>query len=114
MLSDEGLDDLDDLADEIISRTERACARRSPKSPTARYPYRGIIEGAGKRDDITIALTVDVKGSDILVDFDGTSPQVNWGVNVVYNFTYAYVFMAIKSAFDPEIPSTKALRGQSK
>jgi N-methylhydantoinase B len=29
---------------------------------------------------------------------------VDWGVNVVYNFTYAYVFMAVKSAFDPDIP----------
>ena len=29
---------------------------------------------------------------------------MDWGVNVVYNFTYAYVFMGIKSAFDPDIP----------
>jgi len=104
MLSDEGLDSLDDLADEIISRTEASMRRAIANIPDGRYPYRGVIEGAGKRDDITIALTVDVKGSDILVDFDGTSPQVNWGVNVVYNFTYAYVFMAVKSAFDPDIP----------
>jgi N-methylhydantoinase B len=104
MLSDEGLDDLDDLADEIISRTENSMRQAISKIPDGRYPYKGVIEGAGKRDDITIALTVDVNGSDILVDFEGTSPQVNWGVNVVYNFTYAYVFMAIKSAFDPEIP----------
>jgi len=47
---------------------------------------------------------VAVKDSDIHVDFDGTSPQVDWGGNVVYNFTYAYVFMGIKSAFDPDIP----------
>jgi N-methylhydantoinase B len=47
---------------------------------------------------------VQVKGSDIHIDFDGTSPQVDWGGNVVYNFTYAYVFMAVKSAFDPDIP----------
>jgi N-methylhydantoinase B len=47
---------------------------------------------------------VEVKGSDIRIDFDGTSAQVDWGGNVVYNFTYAYVFMAVKSAFDPEIP----------
>jgi len=30
---------------------------------------------------------------------------VNWGGNVVYNFTYAYVHMAIKSIFDPDIPN---------
>ncbi|MFH1115891.1 MAG: hydantoinase B/oxoprolinase family protein [Pseudomonadota bacterium] len=104
MLSDEGLDTLDDLADEIISRTESSMRRAIEKIPDGRYPYRGVIEGSGKQDDITIVLTVDVNGSDILVDFEGTSPQVNWGVNVVYNFTYTYVFMAIKSAFDPDIP----------
>jgi N-methylhydantoinase B len=30
---------------------------------------------------------------------------VNWGGNVVFNFTYAYVFMAMKSMFGPDIPN---------
>jgi N-methylhydantoinase B len=104
MLADEGLDTLDDLADEIIDRTEKSMRAAITKIPDGIYPYEGIIEGAGKREDITIKLTVEVKGSDIHIDFDGTSPQVDWGGNVVYNFTYAYVFMAVKSAFDPDIP----------
>jgi N-methylhydantoinase B len=104
MLSDEGLDDLDDLAEEIICRTETSMRRAIEKIPNGQYCYKGLIEGAGKREDIGVNLTVNVMDSDILVDFDGTSPQVNWGVNVVYNFTYAYVFMALKSAFDPDIP----------
>jgi len=104
MMTDEGLDSLDDLADEIIGRTERSMRAAISRIPNGVYPYEGIIEGAGERDDITIRLTVDVKDDEILVDFDGTSPQVGWGVNVVYNFTYAYVFMAVKSAFDPDIP----------
>jgi len=74
------------------------------KIPAGVYPYEGIIEGAGKKEDITIKLAVEVKGGDIRIDFEGTSPQVDWGGNVVYNFTYAYVFMAVKSAFDPDIP----------
>lgn len=104
MLEDEGLDTLDDIADEIISRTERSMRVAISKIQDGIYPYEGVIEGAGKREDITIRLSVEVKKDDILVNFDGSSPQVNWGVNVVYNFTYAYVFMAIKSAFDPDIP----------
>jgi N-methylhydantoinase B len=104
MLEDEGLDTLDDLADEIIDRTEKSMREAISKIPGGVYPYDGIIEGAGKRKDITLKLTVTVKGSDISIDFDGTSAQVDWGGNVVYNFTYAYVFMAIKSAFDPDIP----------
>jgi N-methylhydantoinase B len=104
MLEDEGLEHLDDLADEIIDRTEKSMRQAISHIPDGVYPYEGIIEGAGKRDDISIQLTVRVDGSDIEIDFDGTSPQVDWGGNVVYNFTYAYVFMAIKSAFDPDIP----------
>ncbi|MDM8554939.1 hydantoinase B/oxoprolinase family protein [Desulfococcaceae bacterium HSG7] len=104
MMQDENLDTLDDLADAIIERTETSIRKAIRKIPDGIYPYQGIIEGAGKRDDITISLQVKVKDSDILIDFEGTSDQVNWGGNVVYNFTYAYVFMAVKSAFDPDIP----------
>ncbi len=104
MMEDEGLDTLDDLADEIIERTEKSMRRAIKRIPDGTYPFEGVIEGAGKKRDIHIKLAVNVEGSDILVDFNGTSPQVDWGVNVVYNFTYAYVFMAVKSAFDPDIP----------
>ncbi|HEA65928.1 MAG TPA: hydantoinase B/oxoprolinase family protein, partial [Desulfobacterales bacterium] len=104
MLEDEGFDTLDDLADEIIRRTENSMRQAILKIPDGVYPYEGVIEGAGNRKDIFIRLSVSVKESDIRVDFKGTSPQVEWGVNVVYNFTYAYVFMAVKSAFDPDIP----------
>jgi len=106
MMTDEGLNTLDDLADEIISRTERSmrsAIARIPTAPTLRGCDRGRrqTQGRGHPPD------VDVKGSDLRVDFSGTSPQVDWGGNVVYNFTYAYVFMAIKSAFDPTFPSTR-------
>ena len=104
MMEDETLSTLDDLADEIIGRTERSMRLAIKEIPDGVYPHKGIIEGAGGKKNIQIKLTVTVEGSDILVDFQGTSDQVDWGVNVVYNFTYAYVFMAIKSAFDPDIP----------
>jgi len=104
MMTEENLTTLDDLADEIISRTETSMRTAIDKIPDGTYPHKGVIEGAGSRPDIHIQVAVTVDGSDIDVDFAGTSDQVDWGVNVVYNFTYAYVFMAIKSAFDPDIP----------
>lgn len=114
MMKEEGLDDLDDLAEEIIGRTEQSMRRAISKIPDGVYPFEGVIEGAGGREDITIKLKVEVKGSEVNIDFTGTSPQVEWGGNVVYNFTYAYCFMAIKSAMDPDIPinegSTRPVR----
>jgi len=73
--------------------------------PDGCYRAEGIIEQMEGRDDVVIKAAVEVKGSDILVDLAGSSGQVDWGGNVVFNFTYAYVFMALKSMFDPELPN---------
>ncbi|MGD8226385.1 MAG: hydantoinase B/oxoprolinase family protein [Desulfobacteraceae bacterium] len=105
MLEDSNLDGLDDLADEIIGRTEKSMREAIERVPDGVYRAEGIVEQMEGEEDILIKASVEVKGSDIIVDLDGSSGQVGWGGNVVYNFTYAYVHMAIKSMFDPEIPN---------
>ncbi len=75
------------------------------KIPDGVYRAQGIIEQMKGKDDIVIEAKVEIKGSDIIVDLDGSSRQVNWGGNVVFNFTFAYVFMAVKSMFAPDIPN---------
>ncbi len=105
MLQENGLDRLDDLADQIIHRTEKSMREEIAKIPDGLYRAEGRIEQMKGDQDVVIRAAVEVKGSDIVVDLHGSSPQVNWGGNVVYNFTYAYVFMAIKSMFGPDIPN---------
>jgi N-methylhydantoinase B len=105
MLSENDLKNLDDLADQIISRTEKSMREEIEKIPDGIYHAEGIIEQMKGQQDVVIKASVEVKGSDITVDLNGSSPQVNWGGNVVYNFTYAYVFMAMKSMFGPDIPN---------
>ena len=105
LLTEYALDDLDALADEIISRTERSMRDAISKVADGVYRAEGIIEQPEGKGDIVIRAAVRVHGSDITVDLAGTSDQVDWGGNVVFNFTYAYVFMACKSVFDPEIPN---------
>lgn len=107
MLEEASLDTLDDLADQIIDITEKRIREEIEKIPDGTYYSEGIIEQPKGRDDIVIKAKVEIKGSDIIVDLDGSSPQVDWGGNVVYNFTYAYVFMAIKSMFAPDIPNNE-------
>ena len=105
MLQDNDLENLDDLADQIIGLTEKSMREEIAKIPDGIYRAKGIIEQMKGKEDIVIQATVEVKGSDIIVDLDGSSGQVNWGGNVVFNFTYAYVFMAVKSMFAPDIPN---------
>jgi N-methylhydantoinase B len=105
MLRENDLKNLDDLADQIISRTEKSMREEIEKIPDGIYRAEGIIEQMKGQQDVVIKAAVQVKGSDITVDLNGSSPQVNWGGNVVYNFTYAYVFMAMKSMFGSDIPN---------
>ncbi len=105
MLQENDMDTLDDLADEIITRTEKSMREAIQKVPDGVYRAEGIVEQMEGKEDIIIKVAVEVQGDGITVDLDGSSPQVDWGGNVVFNFTYAYVHMAMKSIFDPYIPN---------
>jgi N-methylhydantoinase B len=105
MLSEYHLESLDDLAEEIISRSERSIRDSIAKVPPGLYRAEGTIEQMAGRADLIIKCAIEISGSDLRVDLSGSSPQVDWGGNVVYNFTYAYVHMAMKSIFDPDIPN---------
>lgn len=105
MLEDYKMDGLDDLAEEIIARTEKSMRESIGKVPDGVYRAKGFIEQMEGRKDVVINAAVTVENGSITVDLDGSSGQVDWGGNVVYNFTYAYVFMALKSMFDPELPN---------
>ena len=105
MLDEYALEGLDDLADEIIGRTEKSMREGIEKVPDGLYRAEGIVEQMEGKEDVVINVAVEVKGDNITVDMEGSSPQVDWGGNVVLNFTYAYVHMAMKSMFDPDIPN---------
>jgi N-methylhydantoinase B len=105
MLAEHALDTLDDLADEIIARSEASLRAAIARVPPGTYRAEAIVEQTEGAPDVRIACAIDIDGSDIRVDLTGSSPQVDWGGNVVYNFTFAYVHMAVKSIFDPDLPN---------
>jgi len=105
LLDEYRLESLDELADEIIGRTEQSMRAAIDKVPDGVYHAEGIVEQPEGRPDVVIKAAVEVQGSDITVDLAGSSGHVGWGGNVVFNFTYAYVFMAMKSMFDPDMPN---------
>ena len=109
MLEEYRLEGLDALADEIIERSEKSIRAAIASVPPGTWRAEGAIEQVEGQPDVMVRCAVTIAGSDITVDFTGSSPQVDWGGNVVYNFTYAYVHMAVKSIFDPEIPNNDGI-----
>ena len=100
-----GLHDLVALSDAIISRSEKATRLAIEEIPDGVYPYR--METDGFDDPITIQIAVTVKGSELDVDYSGTSPQCGFGINVVFNYTQAYTIYPLKCAISPEIPNNE-------
>jgi N-methylhydantoinase B len=101
-LDDFELDDLDDLGAEILQRSERAMREAISALPDGEYEK--TIHTDGLDQPITIDCTVRVHGDEITVDYEGSSPQVERGMNVVLNYTAAYTSYAIKCAISPEVP----------
>jgi N-methylhydantoinase B len=105
MLDEHRLDALDELADEIIARSEASLRAAIARVPRGIYRAEAQVEQTEGHPNVVIRCAVEIDASDIRVDLTGSSPQVDWGGNVVYNFTFAYVHMAVKSIFDPDLPN---------
>jgi N-methylhydantoinase B len=101
-----GLDDIDELAEEIIARSEAATREsiRKLKSGTYHGESRFDIPG-GQEILLKCALTIDADEGTVHVDFDGSSGPSPHGVNVVLNYTHAYSTFALRSTLDPELPN---------
>lgn len=101
-----GLDDIEDLADEIIRRSEDATRATIRELPTGRYESEALLDLAdGSEILIKCALLVDADSGTITVDYTGTSEASRWGINVVRNYTHAYTTFAVRSVLCPDIPN---------
>ena len=98
--------DLAAAAEEIISRSARAM--REAIGTMAPGVHRGAItlddtDEAGAR--LRIAIAVWKEGDAVVVDFEGTSPQIAKPINSVLNYSRAYVFVGLKMAVAAGLPT---------
>jgi N-methylhydantoinase B len=101
-LEEFGLNDLEELGAEILSRSELAARQAISAVPDG--DYQKTIQTDGLDEPITIACRVMVRGDRVAVDYEGSSAQVERGMNVVLNYTAAYTSYALKCAIWPKVP----------
>jgi len=104
ILVDEHIDDLTVLVEEILDRSEKAMRKAIEAAPDGSYSDKIYLDGFDDQP-LTICCTVKISGSNLSVDFAGTSPQINRPINSVLNYTLAYSAYAVKCAFDPVTPN---------
>ena len=103
ILEDEQIEDLDEMVDEILNRSEKAM--RQAIEAVENGSYYGEIQLDGFDEPLKICCEVSISGSELTIDYTGTSPQIDKPINSVMNYTRAYSAYAIKSAFDASTPN---------
>ena len=102
----QGLDDIETLSEEIISRSEEATRKAIRSLPAGTWHGESQFDVPGG-DVITLktAVTIDNQLGEVTIDFAGSSGASPMGINVVMNYTHAYSTFAVRSCLNPEQPN---------
>jgi N-methylhydantoinase B len=101
------LDGIDELADALFDRGERAMRQAISALPDGEYRYEMQTDGFEER--FRFAVAVKIRGSEIECDFAGTSPQQPRAINCVLAYTYAMTSYAIKCLLLPDLANNDGL-----
>jgi len=103
MMREFRLDDLDTLAEEIITRSRRAMTEAIRKLPKGTWTNTMRVDGYEAPLDLVASVTI---GDDtIYVDFTGTSGMSAYAINCPMCYTEAYTTFGINCVVAPTIPN---------
>jgi N-methylhydantoinase B len=107
-----GLETYEACVEAILDQAEERVRTRITEIPDGSYAFEDWMDDYGPgTDPIRIAVTVTVDGDTMHIDFDGTDPQPESGLNSYFNYTRSYTYMAVKCLTDPRGPmNSGALR----
>lgn len=103
LLKEFEIKNLSSLAGSILSRSEAVVRDAIREVPDGTWSHE--IKMDGMDEPLTMRATVTIKGSNIHVDYTGTSPQIDFPLNSVPNYTYAYTVYPVRTALCPGIPN---------
>jgi N-methylhydantoinase B len=107
-LADYAMPDMVNLSNVIHHRSEKLMRERISALPDGHYEFGLDIDGY--IEIVHLHARVEIRGSDIYVDYTGTSPQTRLGaINCVYNTTFASTIYPFKCALVAQIPNNEGL-----
>ncbi len=98
-----GLDSLEEIGDEIINRSRVSMIEEIRKLPNGKAQNAITLDSFGT--PVNIECSVEICDEELLIDFKGSSPASNKGINLVYNYTNAYSSFGARCIIGPAIPN---------
>jgi N-methylhydantoinase B len=96
---------LAELSRAILSTSEKAMRAAIAELPPGAYQHE--IRTDGFDEPILVKITVTVKEGELFVDYAGTSPQCDRGINVPLAYCIAYTTYPLKCAISPHVPNNE-------
>ena len=103
MMAQYEINDLNDLAETIIESTRAAMRKAIRKLPIKKVFSQMTTDGYDK--EINLKASFEVCDDKVIVDFDGTSPISDFGINVPKCYTDAYTSFGVKCVIAPNVPN---------
>lgn len=100
-----GRETVDACVEAVLGQTEARVRERIAAMPDGEHRFEDFMDDCGTgTEPLRVAVRVAIRGDAILVDFDGTAPQTDSGLNSYFNYTRSYVYAALKCLTDPAGP----------
>ena len=101
-----GLDRLQPYFAELLDYAERLTRAEIANWPDGIYRFQDFIDDDGiDEKPIPIAVTITVKGDELLVDYAGSSDQVKGAINASPSFARSAVYLTVRSVMQAEVPN---------
>ena len=101
---------LREYTDALLDYTEQLAREDILALPDGSYRFTDYIDADNIEDGpVVISAQLTVQGDRILVNLEGSSPQVRAGINSPLPFSKAGVYGAIRLVLDPDIPNSVGL-----
>lgn len=109
MMDDFALADLAEAGGFIVETSRAAMAREIAALPDGAYHHEMTIDGY--RSPVRLAVEISIDGERLHVDFSGSSPRSDAGINVPLPYTQAYASFGVRCVVGNEVPNNAGSLG---
>lgn len=94
--------------EDLLRYTEHMARSVIERLPDGRYEFTDYLDDDGiDPQSIRFQVAVTVRGSELDVDFSGSSPQVKGAINCVLSFTRSSVYACVRCLLPPTLPNNE-------
>lgn len=113
LLARYGADTISRYGNALQDYAETLARQAIAEIPDGNYCFVDHIDGLGENPEpIELNVTLTVAGTEITVDWTGTSVQVKGGINAPLSFCKSNVYAALRSIMPGDVPNCQVIRAQ--